>query len=100
MHDNIPPTVPQSSNNGVSRSRHVEAANWMRLLNRRLRDDVLLPQWALEKQVAGLSSALNEARNHIAAYENSTSWRMTAPLRWLMGYLISLRRTKLIPQTI
>jgi GT2 family glycosyltransferase len=56
-------------------ARPIEAGGWFRAANHRLHDRTLPPPWVLVREMARL-----EAR--IAALENSTSWRLTAPLRW------------------
>jgi O-antigen biosynthesis protein len=68
----------------VALSRHGVAVNWFRQGNRRVHGRSTPTSWMLAREVVRL-----EAK--VAAFERSTSWRLTAPLRWCKERMGALR---------
>jgi GT2 family glycosyltransferase len=68
-------------------ARHIEATNWRKQVNRRSYDDMSLPTRPFDRTIAELEAMLNDAQTRVTEYEQSTSWRVTAPLRWIKRHI-------------
>jgi len=72
---------------GATVARHIEAVQWFRQGNRRLQRT-----WGLALEIERLESQVGALESQVSAFEQSTSWRLTRPLRWFKQ-LVSARRS-------
>jgi GT2 family glycosyltransferase len=100
MIERVPPGDSRPDAEGAAPSRHVEAADWFKRGNRRLHDGVLPPAWVLVRETAKLKANVTALEAKVAAFEQSTSWRLTAPLRWFKRRLDARRpQAEMAPPT-
>jgi hypothetical protein len=66
--------------------KHAVVESWRRM-EMAVNQAVLGPQGMAEDAVAALSIALTAARAEASAYANSTSWKITAPLRKIVQFI-------------